>query len=275
MIIAMRWHTAPTSLIRVIALCGFLIPLACAQDIAESTEVEHAMQAAHAHVERLENSVPNFICSEQIRSSLFLDNKLKQETRAQAVLTTTRSVKEGRGLFTETRADMRINGKASKKNRISGPFVWEGGPAYGDLHFLFNSEMGSSCLSHSFLGTVKLDGKDALLIETKLPQATAVSHVCQELRPDISNRIWIEPKTLNVMRIESRNPPVKPAPESDLTLIVDYSPVSFDGAEYWLPSHFISRLDVPYTSRHLQYEAFFADYHKYGAESSFHVEPDH
>jgi len=241
---------------------------------AQEQELQHAMDAAREHVERLETSVPNFICNEQIISSFFMASKLKKETRAQSVLTTTRSVKGGHGTFTETRANMRINGKPSGKNEISGPFVWQGGPAYGDLHFLFNSELGSICLDHKLIGPVKLDGKDALLIETHAPPLIENDHDCHDLRSDSSDRIWLEPKTFNVMRVESHDPPATQIPGTDLTLTVDYAPVSFDGTEYWLPSHFISHLDFPGTPRHMQYEAFFTDYHKYGAESSFHVDPN-
>jgi hypothetical protein len=237
-------------------------------------ELEHAMEAAKAHVERLETSVPNFICNEQIISQFFMANKLKKETRAQDVLTTTRSITEGRGIFTETRAGMRINGKKTDKNEISGPFVWQGGPAYGDLHFLFNSELGAICLDHKLVGPVKLDGKDALLIETHAPEMVENDHDCHDLHSDSADRIWLDAKTFNVMRVESHDPPATPIPGADLTLTVDYLPVSFDGTEYWLPSHFISRLDFPGTPRHMQYEAFFSDYHKFGAESSFHVDPD-
>jgi len=237
-------------------------------------QLQHAMEAARGHVERLESSVPDFICSEQIVSQFFMDDKLKKETRAQSVLTTTRSIKGGHGTFTETRAEMRINGKPSKRNEISGPFVWQGGPAYGDLHFLFNSEIGATCLDHRLVGPVKLDGKDALMIETSASENIQNDRECSDLRADSADRIWLDLKTLNVMRVESHDPPATRIPGADLTLTVDYAPVSFDGAEYWLPSHFISRLDFPGTPRHLQYEAFFRDYHKYGAESSFHIDPE-
>jgi hypothetical protein len=241
-----------------------------AQDVGP--DVEHAMQVARTHVERLEDSVPNFVCSERIVSSLFENGKLKRETRAESVLTTTRSVKEGRGIFSESRADMRINGKRTRKNEISGPFVWQGGPAYGDLHFLFNSDVGAVCLDHTLVGRVKLDGKDALLIETQAALPADHEHDCRSLRADSADKIWLEPETLNVMRVESHDPPATRIPGADLTLTVEYAPVVFDGAEYWLPSHFVSRLDFPGTPQHLQYEAFFSEYHKYGAESVIKME---
>jgi hypothetical protein len=239
---------------------------------AQEQDLEHAMQAARTHVRRLESSVPDFICHEQIISQLFLDGKLKKETRAESVLTTTRGQKDGHGTFSETRAEMRINGKPSRKNTISGPFVWGGGPAYDDLHFLFDTARGAACLNHRFAGKVMLNGKEALLIETDALDQAGADSGCRELRADSANKIWLEPKSLNVMRVESFNPPANVPDTVDLTLTVEYAAVSFEGAEYWLPSHFISRLDFPGSTRHLQYESFFTDYHKYGAESSFHVD---
>jgi hypothetical protein len=257
---------------KIILLFIALVCPICAQD--QEATLRQALETARTRVERLESSVPNFICNEEIISQLFMDEKLKKETRAQSLLTTTRGEKEGHGTFTETRAEMRINGKPTKKNEIAGPFVWQGGPAYGDLHFLFNSELGAICLDHELIGRVKLDGKEALLIESHAPKTIENDHDCRDLRADSSDRIWLDLKTLNVMRVESHDPPATRIPGTDLTLTVDYAAVSFDGAEYWLPSHFISRLDFPGTPRHLQYEAFFSDYHKYVAESSFHVDPD-
>jgi hypothetical protein len=258
-----------------ILLSVLLTLTTAAQDTAPTSEqiLQHAMEVARAHVERLETSVPNFICNEQIVSQFFMADKLKKETKAQSVLTTTRSMSEGRGIFTETRAEMRINGKLTKKNEISGPFVWQGGPAYGDLHVLFNSELGAICLDHKLGGRVRLDGKDALMIETHAPDTIENDQDCSAFHSDSADKIWLEPKTLNVIRVESHDPPATRIPGADLTLTVDYAPVSFDGQEYWLPSHFISRLDFPGTPRHLQYEAFFSEYHKFGAESSFHIDP--
>ncbi len=242
--------------------------------LGQDNELQRYMEGARAHVQRLESSVPNFVCDEQIISRAYDKQKVRKETRAEAVLTTTRSVKEGHGTFAETRAQMRINGKPSAKNEISGPFVWSGGPAYGDLHFLFNSTLGAKCLNHTLVGPVKLGNKDALLIETHAPENVEYDDACSDLRPDSADRIWIDPTTLNVMRVESHDPPATRIPGTDLTLTVEYAAVSFDGQEYWLPSHFISRLDFPGTPRYMQYEAFFSNYHKYTAESSFHVDPD-
>jgi hypothetical protein len=253
-----------------------LLLLACstlmqAQD-ARPPDVEHVLDVLRGHVQQLEGSVPNFICQEQIVSQLFEKNKLKKETRAQAVLTTTRSVKAGHGIFSEGRADMKINGKPTRRNEIEGPFVWKGGPAYGDLHYLFNSSHGLECRSYRLLGQVQLEGKEALLMEAHVAETANQNDMCPDLPPDSSDRVWLDPRSLNVLRIESHDPPATPIPGAVLTLTVDYAPVVFDGVEYYLPAHFISRLDFPGTSRHLQYEAFFSDYHKYGAESVVHID---
>jgi hypothetical protein len=233
-------------------------------------DVTHVLEVEQGYVERLETSVPNFICNERIVSQMYSNTKVKKETRAQAVLTTTRSIKDGRGTFTESRAEMSINGKPSKRNEIDGPFVWQGGPAYGDLHFLFNSDHGEECRTYRLGGRVKLDGRDALLMQVHA--LAGLPDTCHDLPADSADEIWLEPQSLNVIRIESHDPPATRIPGADLTLTVDYAPVVFDGAEYWLPSHFISRLDFPGTPKHFQYEAFFADYHKYGAESVIHID---
>ncbi len=232
------------------------------------------MQVARENVRRLELSTPNFVCTEQILSQLFMDKKLRKETRAQALLTTTRITKDDKGIFTETRTQMRINGKATSAGQISGPFVWGGGPGYDDLHILFNSDVGATCMDHKLVGPVKLDDKDALLIETHAPQNIENDPECGEFRSDSADKIWLEPGTFNVMRVESHDPPADRIPGADLTLSVDYKPVKFDGAEYWVPSHLLSFLDFPGTPRHFRYEVFFTDYHKFGAESSFHVDPE-
>jgi hypothetical protein len=235
---------------------------------APAPDIEQVLHVLQQHVERLETSVPDFLCQEQITSEMFHNNKLKKQTRAQSVLTTTRSTKEGRGIFTESRAEMKINGKPTRKNQIDGPFVWKGGPAYGDLHYLFNSSHGAECRTYRMAGSTQLNGKSALLLETHANQ----SQLCPDLPLDSSDRVWLDPSSLNVIRIESHDPPATPIPGAVLTLTVDYAPVVFDGAQYWLPSHFISRLDFPGTPQHLQYEAFFSDYHKYGAQSVIHID---
>jgi hypothetical protein len=236
-------------------------------------DIEHVLDVVREHVQRLETSVPNFICKEQIISRFYSGNKVKKETQARSVLTTTRSIKEGHGTFAEARAEMNINGKPSKRNEISGPFVWKGGPAYGDLHYLFNSRHGAECRTYQLVGRAKLDGKDTLMMQAQA--AAGQQDVCGDLPADSSDKIWLDPESLNVIRIESFDPPTSSDSSvagAHLTLTVDYAPVIFDAAEYWLPAHFISRLDLPEKSRHFQYEAYFTDYHKYGAESVIHID---
>jgi hypothetical protein len=245
-----------------------------AQNEVPAELLQQDMKAAREHIERLETSVPNFVCNERIVSRMFSKEKLKKETRAEAVLTTTRVTRGNRVNFDETRAQMRINGRPTKATQISAPFVWDNGPAYGALHYIFASGTGAACMEHKLLGPVKLNGNDAVLIETSAIPDLRGNERCDALRSDSADRIWLDAKTLNVIRVESHNPPATITPDEELTLTVEYAPVTFDGAEYWLPSHFISRLDFPGSPRHLQYEAFFTDYHKYGAESTFHVDPD-
>ena len=236
-------------------------------------DLAHAMAALRDYVDRLETSVPNFVCHERIVSSLYLKDKLRRQTKAESTLTTTHIKKEDRNDFAEARAEMTINGKRTKRNQIDGPFVWSGGPAYGDLHILFNSNRGELCMDRRLTGQVKLDDKDALLIETHPSPAVGTDENCHLWQVSSNDKIWLDPQTLNVMRIESFNPPARRVPGANLTLTVDYQPVTFDGVEYWLPSHFISRLDFLYEQKYLQYEAWFTDYHKYGAESVIHIDP--
>ena len=232
------------------------------------------LEVVRQHVERLETSVPNFVCHEQITSRRYERGKVKEETRATSILTTTRSTKNGHGSFEESRADLVINGRPSKRNEISDPFVWRGGPAYSDLHYLFNSDHGIECRTYKLTGVVKLNSKNAYLVETHA--AAGQRDACPDLPDDSADKIWLDSQSLNVIRIESFDPPTKTQAGDTgglLTLDVDYMPVVFDGAEYWLPSHFISRVDFE-SSRHFQYEASFTDYHKYGAESVVHVDPN-
>jgi len=245
-----------------------------AQNEATAELLQQDMKAAREHVERLESSVPNFICNEQIVLRVFSKQKLKKETRAESMLTTIRVTKGNQVRFDESRTQMRIDGKPSDMNRVAEPFAWGDGPAYSALHYLFASETGATCMEHKLMGPVKLDGRDAILLETSAPHDIRSDERCSDLRSESADRIWLDPQTMNVIRVESHDPPVTIEPDDELTLTVEYAPVSFDGTEYWLPSHFTSRLDFPGTTRHLQYEAFFTDYHKYGAESTFHIDPD-
>ena len=234
------------------------------------------LEVVRGHIERLETSVPNFICKEQITSRFYLGSKVKKETRAEAVLTTTRGTTEHRGTFSESRADMSINGKPTKRNDISGPFVWRGGPAYADLHYLFNSNHGMECRSYQLVGSAKLEDKDTFLLQVRA--AAGQQDSCQDLPADSADKIWLDPQSFNVVRIESFDPPttgdLNGSEGATLTLTVDYAPVVFDGAEYWLPSHFISQLDFPGTPKHFVYESRFSDYHKYGAESVVHIDAE-
>jgi hypothetical protein len=167
---------------------------------------------------------------------------------------------------------MVINGKHSKRNDISGPFVWHS-PAYSDLHLLFNSDYGLDCLEWRMGGPVKLGDKDALLVLNNASPQGLKEGGCGAVRENSTDHIWLDAKTLNVMRIESRNPPATPVPGADLMLTVDYAPVVFDGEEYWLPSHITSRLDSRESTQYLRYEAFFTDYHKFGVDSVIHIDP--
>ena len=137
-----------------------------------------------------------------------------------------------------------------------------------DLHLL------SSWEDHNFLGgLVKLGDKEALFLQANVSPEAEKHDGCGALQDDSTDDIWLDAKTLNVMRIESRNPPATRVRGADLTLTVDYAPVVFDGEEYWLPSHLASRLDFNSSTQNLRYEAFYTDYHKFGADSVIHIDP--
>jgi hypothetical protein len=243
--------------------------------LAGQQDANQLTNEANDHVERLETSVPNFICDERIVSQLFIKNKLKRETKASSELTTIRrTTNDHSGLFKETRAGMKINGKPSDRNEIAGPFVWHGGPAYGDLHFLFNSGEGQKCLDREIAGHETRDGRDLVLMRTEPIQVRLNDPGCEQLRADSHDTIWLDAVTKQVVRIESFDPPTTRVDNANVFLTVDYAPVNFDGAEYWLPAHFTSELSFPGQDKRLRYEAFFSNYHKFAASSVIHLDSD-
>lgn len=236
-------------------------------------DLHQVLQTVREHVQRLETSVPDFICDERLVSQNYENGKLTRQTKAQAVLTTIRLPEGQRELFKEERADMIINGKPSKRREIAGPFVWHGGPAYGVLHFLFNSDAAAICLDRRLIGPAKTNGKDALLMETSATAEVGKNEACDGLRPNSRDSIWLDPKDLNILRIESFNPKTSPIPDSSLLLIVDYQPVSFEGEEYWLPSHFMSRLDIEAAAQFQIYQATYTHYRKFGVNTVVRISP--
>lgn len=245
--------------------------------IAQSSapSVAHVLDVVRQQVERLETTVPDFICDEQIVSRFYKGTKVKKEARAQSVLTTKHEV-AGADMFSETRADMRINGKPSKRDQFKGPFVWKGGPAYADLHYLFNSPHAADCRSYRLTAGVKLGDRDTIQLDIRTNPGNGGA--CRDIPPKSADKVWLDPESLHILRIESVNPPTTSDSDSledaSLSLIVEYAPVTFDGAEYWLPNHFISRIDSASSPQHWEYESFFSNYHKYGAQSVFHVDLD-
>ncbi len=126
-----------------------------------------------------------------------------------------------------------------------------------------SSEM-EPCYAYTLHADSGYAGHPAIEIEYRFKPEMAEDKHCHPARS--SGRALFDSATLHPLRVEMTAPHYEIFPHSNLFALwrwrIDFTPVTFDGREFWLPGRINSRLDSEDQMSTWYFEATYSNYHK-------------
>ncbi|HZS29365.1 MAG TPA: hypothetical protein VFB76_19225 [Candidatus Angelobacter sp.] len=245
---------------------GLLQLALCCAGFSESVpKLKQILPRIQEHVRVFEHSLPDFICDETIISRELMRGRVHQKTVIASAFRGTQHKEEDRA-FTESRKIQTIDGKPAPPDQpLKGPFFFGGGFS-SVLDEIFSKE-NAQYFHYKVKGKQQLEGKTTWVIkmETKKNQKEILYRDVFGSKTAVkgSGKAWIDPETMNVMRIEFeyQNPPL----EGELKVSVDYAPAVINGQTFWMPKTVTAKQAVPNSTMSIaeQYIASYSNYHQF------------
>ena len=236
-----------------------------------SLPLDEILLRVQAHVKEFEFSLPNFVCNETITSKEIVHGQVAHKTIIDSVFSGTQNNDGGtQRPFTEARTIRMIDGRPTGKDEQLKAPVFFGGGFSSILDATF-SEKNTQYHNYKLLGTEKLNGRPALVIEfaTKKDQTELLFEFLGRkfVSKDVG-KAWLDPETLNVIRLERRYLNLPPL-DGVLNVAVDYAKVEINGKTFWMPRTIRVEQSQPgaKTPMSIQYIAEYSDYQKFNVSS--------
>jgi len=238
----------------------------------KSPDIAQTISKVREHVASLHKKLPDFICQEEVTVRETEGSKTIEKKHYLLSLRAIRQPHSSANQFSESRdvISATIDGKAVNEHKYDPPIHGLRGGFARDL-FTFFDEPTSSCYEFKPISTGGATESNTLVLEVTLnknvrPLPIECAHVPEELHVA---RVWIDLKALQVVRIqegpihsiEYSGPFARTNGEYTYSPLIEYSPVSIHGSDYWLPR--LKSVDFIKTKgqRSSSYLSQYSDYH--------------
>jgi len=256
----------------IILLLDLLIALhsAFAQQTYPPT-LDEILLRLEGNLHRYQAEVPNFFCSEHV-VSLLVYGKNHQSTVTDSIFRLRRTLEPGRAAtLGESREIQAVNGTPTEQKQIDGPLIVTG-VFSGGLDTVSLSQ--KACMSYTLQPiTPEHSGGPYIISFATLPDNQHTSGCV--LREDATGRVFINPTTMQVTRMELTAPhhTIMPALVGVWHISVDYAPVLLGGQTFWMPATITSRADPSAADDPdvWWFKANYTNYHKLEVDS--HILP--
>lgn len=203
-------------------------------------------------------SIPSFFCDEHVVSGMRQDGMRLHVTRTDSTFRLKRFGDGDKARLLESREIRTINSKPVKGvEALNGPAIFIGAFSIASAIVAFDEK---ACFTYHL--TKPLFGHNYIIeYATKKPEDQAKG--CTMTEPS-SGRAFINPKTMQIVRIECRTPN-HPLPGSTglWTWSIDYGKVVLNGKTFWLPKK-ITTEATSYGRRPIEwsFDAIYSNYHE-------------
>jgi hypothetical protein len=254
--------------LQIILLISFAVPLRFALgQAAPPPSLAEILLRLEGNLNHYDKDVPNFFCNEHVVSSLSYAKK-NQSTVTDSHF---RVVRTSSGTLTESHEIQAVNGTPAKGEHVGGP-TSVSGVFTGGLDTVSLSQ--NACMSYTLEPIDPGHPNQPYVIQfTSLPN-TQRRPECV-LREDGAGRVFVDPATMQVTRMELRAPNhvINPAEAGLWHISIDYAPVLLVGKTFWMPSTLTSTATPSgvYTPIVYSFSARYSDYHKLDVNS--HIVP--
>ena len=257
-------------------LLGFLL-ISCAV-YAQKTQpptLDEILQRLESNLLHYHTVVPSFFCDEHATSTALsiqdhgVQRSITNSTfRLERVRTPDQKI-----ALTESREIKTVDGSPANGQEVEGPAIFHGAFAGGLALVSISQE---ACMRYT-LQPIKPNAAGPYVIEfSSVPQKQRASGCL--LQEDGTGRVFVDPDTMQVKRIELTVPHHVIAPGSRTqirlvgpwTVMVDYAPVELDGQTFWMPKR-ISSLAREAGEGVWTFYAEYSNFHK--LEVTSHILP--
>jgi hypothetical protein len=247
-------------------------------------DLAQTISKVRENVSSLHKKLPDFICQEEVSVRETENAKTIEEKHYLLSLRAVRQPHDSANQFSESRdvISATINGKAVNVHKYGPPIGLRGGFAR-DL-FTFFDEPTSSCYEFNPISTSGETESNTMILNVTLnknvqPLTTECAHLPVELS---AARVWIDLNALQVVRIQERAAQIeefsKPLARSNGNFIyspvIEYSPVSIHGSDYWLPRFKCVEFIKTKGQYSISYVSQYRDYHKFDTSVTITTIPE-
>lgn len=254
--------------LRIVFLLHFTVALNCAfAQHAPTPTLDEMLLRLENNLSHYDKQVPNFFCDEHVVSSLSYGQR-HQSTVTNSVF---RVVRTPSGTLTESHEVKSVNGAPAKGEHVGGPAILSG-VFTGGLDAV--SLRQKACMSYTLQPIEPGHSDKPYVIQfTSLPNLQRHSECV--LKEEGTGRVFIDPDTMQVTRMELRVPNhvINPADIGVWYISINYAPILLVGQTFWMPTTLISTAtpsDV-YAPTVYSFSARYTDYHK--LEVTSHIVP--
>lgn len=211
-------------------------------------------------------TVPDFFCDEQVVSTMYMQHQPYGRTTTDSVFRLRRSKAGESGSnrsfhqFVESREIKTVDKKPAKKQGLSGPAIFAG--AFSNALQVVSLELGD-CYNYHLVSHQHLHRHPVLVVDYALKNTAVNDQTCPG--PEMhSGRAFIDPQTMEIIRLEQRTPDHEINPEvyGLWTWSIDYGEVIFNDKLFWMPKTVTSNATAKDSRFEWTFVATYRNYHK-------------
>ena len=265
-------------------LAGFLSLTAIAQE-GKIPDQAQTIAKVRENVASLHKKLPDFICQEEVSVRETERDKTVEGKHYLISLRAVRQPHDAANHFSESREviSATVNGKAVNEHQYNPPIHWLRGGFARDIFNFFDAPT-SSCYEFEPVSTPGATDSNTLVLDAALNKnLRPLPAECAHIHPQLSAaRVWIDLKAMQVVRIQEvtvhttgfSGPFSHSNGEYTYSPVIEYSPVSIHGSDYWLPRS--KSVDCIKTKgqHSFSYMSQYSDYHKFETSITITTDPE-
>ena len=244
----------------------------------ETTTLEGILRRSQENLDQYNARVPSFFCDEQVVSSrgdlyrlLFNRTVTDSNFRLKRVPNP-----DGTITLQESHEVKTVNGLPATGDSVSGPANLSGAFSNG---LALVSQSQKACMKYSRAPVKPGNTRKPTIVQFASVDASERPDDCL-MQEDISGRVFIDPATMQIRRMEFHAPNHVIGPESKTSngvrtppvvgtwdVTVEYAPVLLGGKSFWLPTKTSETMIDRTRKNEWSYDAAYRNYHKLEATS--------
>ena len=237
---------------------------------AQPSRLDDILQRLESNLLYYHSVVPSFFCDEHASSRVDYNDVRTDGTVTESAFRLRRVLNaDNKTVLEESREIKTVNGHPSAGDRVSGPAIVAGAFS-GGLSVVSLSQ--KACMRYTLLPTKSGYSHEPYIVEFASVPVGELPSNCV-LREDGSGRVFIDPNTLQILRLELHAPhhiiiPARRMADGHVVtptvgvwdLSIKYAPVALDGKTFWMPSTIDSTSTADATV--WLFNASYRNYHK-------------